>query len=187
MVGSKAASVLYHREKVMEMNGARSKALDEYRNKGSEQAKLNKEAADKAHGQISTDIEGYWKKHVDGPQERFKDFSKPVDGDDAGNKLLEQGYARAKEAFSILNPYDPKLTTQQRERAVSLHGAAYNWMAWGPRLAHQKNQLQSRVKELETKLAEFEASEPGPGSGGKAKGGAKAPETWEQQLESLAR
>jgi hypothetical protein len=182
MFGSKAPLVLYHREKVMELNAAKTKALDEYRTKGSEQEKTTREQTEKQRGEITTQLETFWKKHVEAPREKYASYGKPVDGDEQGNKLLQDGYARAEQAFANLNPFDPKLSPEAREKLVALHGQTLNKAAWFDRLAYQKRAADARVKELEAKVAEYEASEPGAGSGKRGK--EKAEQSWEDLLET---
>jgi hypothetical protein len=182
MFGSKAPLVLYHREKVMELNAAKTKALDEYRTKGSEQEKTTREQTEKQRGEITTQLETFWKKHVETPREKYATYGKPVDGDEQGNKLLQAGYARAEQAFANLNPFDPKLSPEAREKLVALHGQTLNKAAWFDRLAYQKRAADARVKELEAKVAEYEASEPGAGSGKRGK--EKAEQSWEDLLET---
>jgi len=186
MFGSKAPLVMFHREKVMELNGVKNKALEDYRTKGSETSKKAKEATEKQMVQIAGEIENLWKNHVEAPREKYTQYSKPVEGDDEGNKLLERGYTQSHEAFSNLNPFDPKLDAKQRERIVRLHGMVLNKSAWFDRVALRATRAEARAKELEAKLAEFEASEPG-ADNGKGRGKAPVTDNWEAQMEKYAK
>lgn len=185
MFGSKAPLVLYHRERVMELNNARNKALEEYREKGSEMAKTQKEQYEKSFNASREQVEKYWQKHVLEPRERYAQFGKPIEGDEKGNELLEKGYERAHKAFANLNPLDPRLSPEQREEMVKLHGMIINKAAWFDRVVYQGKAKDAQIKELQDKLKKFEESSPKGGTD--RRGTDKKQPTWEEQLDALAR
>ncbi|HUD75875.1 MAG TPA: hypothetical protein VMQ76_12455, partial [Terracidiphilus sp.] len=122
--------------------------------------------------EVSGEVSNLWKEHVVGAIEKYSHWSKPVDGDEKGNALLEKGYALADKAFSDFNVMNPKLDKAQRAELVKAHAAVRNKAAWFDRLAYQHSQTKAQVKALEAKLAEFEASVP---KGGDGKRGEQAP------------
>ena len=186
LFGAQAATALYHRERVTELLNAKNTALEDYRSKAGEMAKTSKTQFETQSKVITGQINDYWKKHVEGPREKFAELGKPVEGDAKGNELLTKGYEKAQKAFANLNPFDPKLTPEQREEIVKAHGMVINKAAWFDRLYHWRKQDQATIKELQGKLKEFEDSNPDKG-GTNRRGLEPKVKTWEDQLSALAR
>lgn len=181
LFGNKASLILYHRERTQELNSARSKAVADYRTKGSEREKTRQAERERFQGEVSKEVGGLWKEHVDGAVEKYSAWSKPIDGDVKGNELLEKGYALVDKAFSSFDVMNPNLDKAQRAEMVKAHAAVRNQAAWFPRLAHRHSEALKEIKALKSKLSEFEASVPKGGDG--KRGSAPLEEGWESDLQ----
>lgn len=180
--GNKASMVMYHRERVNELNNARTKAVEEYRSKGGERAKQMTEAQEKQRKEARDE----YVKSVETATEKYPQWFKPEDGDDKGNELLDKGFHLADLAFNWGQPVrdgDKPLTPTQ---LAKLHAAIRNKAAGFDRLAYREKKHLSRIKELEAEIAKYKASEPGPGEGRRA-GGQSVADDWESALNALAR
>lgn len=155
MFGNKAPVVLYHRERVQELNGARIKAIEDFRKQGTERERQWNEQTSKQREAIGK----LWKQVNEEALEKYPRWFKSTEGDEEGNRLLEDGFKMADAAFSD----NGKMTVEQR---VKLHSAIRNRAAGFARLAYQNKQLMAKVKELEDSLKEFKSSEPKEGEGG---------------------
>ncbi len=162
-------AVLALREGVLEKNEARVTALEEKRKEGAEVVKQRQETRVQEQKKIVQALSDAWKTHVTAAHDQFPQYFKPVEGDEKGNELLEQGFAAAHAAFRVMNPADPNLTPSQREAALKAHTVAFNKMAAFDRLAYQLVELKKKFEAAEEKLKNFEGSEPGPGAGAPAK------------------
>lgn len=152
--GSKAPTVLYHREKVQELNASRLRALEEFKKSGAEREKQQAEMAEKQKKEFLDQWESANKSAV----ERYPAYFKPEDGDEKGNMLLEKGFQMADLAFN-----SEQLPPSERVRVLS---AIRNKAAGFDRMVYKNTKLQAEIKELRDKLKEFEESVPGPGDGG---------------------
>lgn len=173
LFGAKAPVVLYHREKVQELAQAKQKAIEDYRKQGGEREKLAMEAANRQREEASS----LYQQSVNASKEQYKDWFKPVDGDDKGNSLLEQSEALVDLAYGTLDKDRfSKLPAKTQERIskgqfdhkamVQLHAAIRNKAMGFDRLAFKHTEAMKKIKDLETKLAGYEGSEPGRGQGG---------------------
>lgn len=184
--GTKAALALYHRERVQELSTAADRAMEEYKTKGSDQEKQTQAQYDAFVKSVGEEIAPLWKASTEGPAEKYPQWSKPIDGDEKGNELLQRGLETAKKAFASFNPYDPKLNKEQRAEMVRLHATVFNKASWFDRLAYQNVQKDKQIKELQKQLDDYKASEPGAGTGKRGnKTGNEIP-SWEEQLEATA-
>ena len=156
MFGNKAPVVLYHRERVQELNAARLKAIEDFRKLGSEREKQWQEQQSKTTESIGK----LWQQANAEAVEKYPQWFKPAEGEEASeeNAILEEGFKLADAGFSD----NPNLTHEQR---VRLHSAIRNRAAGFGRVVFQNRKLEARVAELEEKLKAFEASEPGSGDG----------------------
>jgi hypothetical protein len=159
MFGNKAKIVLDHRWEMKKLDAARYRAIENFRKQGGERQQKMTEAQAREREQIGK----MWGELNTEAAERFPKWFKPEDGDEDGNKLLEEGYRLADAAFSNGNGMPP-------EQLVRLHASIRNRAAAFTREVYRNNKLSERVAELENQLKEYQASEPGPGSGG---GGSK--------------
>lgn len=172
--GSKAPLVLMHREKVYERNEAMNRASEEFKKTGSERQKqsteqLQKEAAHRMD---------LWTKFNKQAAEKYPELFKPIEGDEEGNKLLEEGYKLADLAFSGDNSLPP-------EKMVAVHSSVRNRAAAFGRVLRQSRKLQGQLKDALSELEKFKASVPGAGEGAKT-GAAKQSDDWESDLEKRA-
>lgn len=178
LFGSKAPMVLYHRERVQELNAAKVKAVEDYRKQGSEREKQFSEQSK----QQQEKMRGMFEKFTAAAIEKFPELFKPVEGDEKGNELLKKGFDLVDAVFN------GKVSEIPPEKLVAMHAAIRNRAAGFGRLLHQKRGLEAKVAELEKELAEFRGSEPGAGDGdGKPKGGAEEGLNWEAGLDKMAR
>lgn len=189
--GVNAAEVNNARRDVVKANHTRLKAIEDYRKQGTEREKQMMEAQNRAKAE-STEL---FNKTIQASKEKYKEWFAPAENDEKGNSLLSQGEALADLANGLLKPEDfPKLPQNVQEKVkagqfgpqemVKLHAAMRNKAMGFDRLAFRLTSAQKRIKELETELGQFKASEPKPGQGG----GRTAPpqeDTMESTLETL--
>lgn len=175
MFGQKASVVMYHRERVQELNAARYRATEDYRKTGSERFKKASEEATARQ----TKLRELWEQENTRIREKYEHF-KPQEGDEEGNRLLEQGYQLADLAFS------DQLQQEPMEKQISVHAALRHRAAAFGRLVHQNKQLSTKVAELEKELAEFKESTPGDGAPDTPGRGPSREEDWESQLDAMA-
>lgn len=154
LFGNKAPVILYHRERVHELNAARVKAIEEFRKLGGERDKKLAEEQSRAREEIAR----LWRQANADAAEKYPQWFKPAEGADDENQALEAGYQMADRGFSD----DPSMTIEER---VALHSAIRNRAAAFGRVVLQNRKLAARVAELERELQQFKSSEPGSGGG----------------------
>lgn len=152
MFGDDAPAVHALRNQVRQLNGARLKALEDFKAKGVEREQQMREQSTKA---METE-RATWNKLNTEAAEKHPQYFKPIEGDDKGNELLAKGFEEADRAFS------GKLTPQER---VALYSAMRNKAAGFNRLAYRYNQAQKQLADLQAKLDEYEKTVPGNGDG----------------------
>lgn len=172
MFGNKAKIVLDHRWEMKKLDAARYRAIEDFKKQGTERYQKMTETEARQREQIGK----MWGELNNEAAERFPKWFKAEEGDEDGNKLLEEGYRLADAAFSNGNGMPP-------EQLVRLHASIRNRAAAFTREVYRNNKLSERVSELEKQLAEYQASEPGPGEGGGPK---TETESWEAELDKLA-
>lgn len=172
MFGNKAKIVLDHRWEMKKLDAARYRAIENFRKQGGERQQKMTETEARQREQIGK----MWGELNNEAAERFPKWFKAEDGDEDGNKLLEEGYRLTDAAFSNGNGMPP-------EQLVRLHASIRNRAAAFTREVYRNNKLGERVSELEKQLAEYQASEPGPGEGGGPK---TESDSWEAELDKLA-
>lgn len=165
LFGPNASAVLYHREKVLELNEGRLKALETFRKEGGEMEKKRMEQNSATMKQISEQANKSWTKHVNSVLENPKlaPLFKPIEGDDEANKLLETGYQTVREAFKNMNALDTRLTAEQREKVIESHTEVFNKAAAFDRVSYLLGKERKAKAALEQKLKAYEESEPTPG------------------------
>lgn len=171
MFGNKARLVLDHRWEMKKLDAQRFEAIEDFKKQGTERHQRLTETETRQREQIGK----LWGELNTEAAERFPKYFKPEDGDEDGNKLLEEGYKLADQAFSNGNGMPP-------EQLVRLHASIRNRAAAFTREVYRNSKLTERVSELEKQLAEYQASEPGPGEGG---GPNTESDSWEAELDKL--
>jgi hypothetical protein len=183
--GNKASAVLYHRERVQELSAKADRAVEEYKTKGSEQEKQAREQSETFNKTVGTEVGRLWTDTIKAAEEKYPQWSKPVEGDEKGNQLLAKGVELANKAFASFNVFDPRLSKEQRAEMVKSHTALFNKAAWFDRLAYADAQKARKISELEKQLEDYKQSEPGAGSGRRSANGAGAIPSWEDELDKL--
>lgn len=197
LFGPKASMILYHRERLQELNSARVNAIEEYRKTGAERDKKAMEESLKARDaqqKQSAELSAMFNKLNSEAVAARPEFFKPDDGDEKGDGLLKMGFALADFAFGALPPerldelpasVKSKLVNGRlpAQEIVRLHSEMRTKAAGYGFLTHKYRQAQSRIKELETKLSEFEQSVPQGGTRRPSDG--STPKSIEQEIDEL--
>lgn len=158
MFGEDFAIAMQHREKVLELNDTRQKALDEYQKTGAEREKQHAELTTKQR----TELNSIWEQSIKSAVEKYPSWFAPTEGDEEGNALLEKGFSMADRAFGDTSKMPP-------QELVKLHAMIRNRAAAFGRQVLVGRRLTARIAELEAKIKGLEESAPGGGDGGPAK------------------
>lgn len=181
LFGSKSAQVMYHRERVMELNDARTKAVEDYKKAGSEQEKQSREQYDAHQKRMSEAFKTATTQAI----EKYPELFKPTEGDQKGNDLLQKGFALADSALSGLDHEGKPIPP---ERIIAIHAAVRNRAAGFGRMVHLYRSSQEKIKSLESDLKKYSSSEPGAGNAdGKGKVATGSDVGWESELEKLGK
>jgi len=173
LFGAKAAVALFHRERVMELNESRYRALDEFQKTGLEREQVTARQKALRSEQLVSSWQSLNKEIAD----KFPQWFQPDESDPEGNALLEKGYELATKAFSGDGSIPP-------EEMVKHHAQLRNRAAAFPREVYRNQKLTARVSELEKELAQFKDSEPKTSDGdGKP---SEEGDNWERRLEAMA-
>ena len=167
LFGPNAATVMYHRERVLEANQSRLNALDKFRKEGGEMEKKRGEQWSATQKQINEDAGKSWQKHVNSvlADEKQKPLFTKTDGDEEGNALLDKGYEEVKAAFQNMNAMDPRLTPEQRDKVIAAHAEVFNKAAAFNRVSYLLARAQKELKAKTAALKAIEDSAPTPGNG----------------------
>ncbi len=167
LFGPNASQVLYHREKVLELNAKQLDAKDKYRKEGGEMEKKRGEQWSATQKQINEDAGKSWQKHVNSvlADEKQKPLFTKTDGDEEGNALLDKGYEEVKAAFQNTNAMDPRLTPEQRDKVIAAHAEVFNKAAAFNRVSYLLARAQKELKAKTAALKAIEDSAPTPGNG----------------------
>lgn len=164
--------VIYHREKVMELNRARVKAIEDYKAKGGEREK-------QTAAQISAlqeKVKNTFQASVQAGVEKYPQWFKAEEGDEDGKAALEKGMLNADTIFSN-SKLDP-------ETAAQRHAAFRNMAGAFPYVALKLHRAEAKIAELEKELGEFKKSELG---GGGVERGEKSGElSVDDEIDALA-
>lgn len=172
--GARAQIVTMAREKVLEANSARNKAVDEFRKNGSEREKQFAEF----HSKITKEISSTWEQTTkpDAVPEKHKAFILPKGSDETGKPIDAEGDAALDAGYKSFDraagedARDPKLTPEQRQAIIGRAAAIRHRAAAYPRLVKWLAQRDSQISELQEALKAYQTSEPGEGNGKRGEG-----------------
>jgi hypothetical protein len=159
--GDYAQEVMAHRKEIRKLFEEQSAAIEAVKKDGAARQTSQTEAQKKMYTEVAEDIKKTWSEANQSAlaDEKHGIYFKPVDGDQEGNQRLSKGFELADRAFSE-NPMAPGLTPEQRREIVKRHAAVRNRCAAFGRLAWQNQNLQTRIKEMETELKGYKDTEP---------------------------
>lgn len=157
MFGDEAPIILHHRERVLEANATRQKAIEDAKKNGSAREQ-EQQAQTKAQREA---VAAAFEKEVKAVSSRHE-WYKEVEGDDEWNKAISKGKEISNKAF-----VERKGTP---EEIAKLDAAIYaRSLAYSP-LKLRVKRLTAKVAELEKSLSEFEETKPGKDTGGNGEG-----------------
>lgn len=173
MFGPAAKVVLYHRERVQELNQKALDAIADFRKTGSERKKQFEQqravqTADMAKQQKAR-AERFQTLNAEA-EKSYPQWFAEVEGDEAGNEALKKGRQISDLAFS-----DPN--NVEAHSALRMRSAAFD------RLVLQLNQSKKQIAELTKELEALKGSEPG---GGTAKRQTPKEKTVDDMIDELA-
>jgi len=176
LFGSNAASVLYHRERVIEANEQRINALDTFKATHATRTKEMAEQRQKSEAERNTTFRAL----VDEAVTKFPHWFKPTEGeslDPKANELLEKGNALADAAFSGGLP---------PQEAVKLHSVIRNKAGAFDRVAYELAKARKELAAAKAELGEIKASTPTLTGQGKRGGRVSDELNWSAGLDRIA-
>jgi hypothetical protein len=199
LFGSKAAMVLFHRERVQELASQARNAISEHRATAAERTKadMEKQALEKARmTEHQKTVSETFHAARNAIAEADPEILKPVEGDDEGNRALEIGSAVTALAFGTATPEQIEMLPEKLKSKVvngrlppievaKLHGEVFQRAAGYGRLKKKFEAVTKKTQELEKRVAELVGGGPGSGeTGGEAQ---KREKTFEEEIMELAR
>lgn len=185
LFGNKSAVVMYHRERVQELNNARVNAVEEYRKTGGEREQARSEARKQAEAALAQSFNA----EVKAGLEKYPKWFKAIDGDAQSAEILAAGMALADIAFGQpQKDAEGRVVKRSPAELVKLHAAMRNKAGAFDHVVYLLAKERKALKEAMTKLKQYEASEPGGGTGGRVP--RKPANTWDEvdaKLTALAR
>jgi hypothetical protein len=163
---AKAQLVLMQREKVLELNAAKNKAIEDFRGKSKE----IREAQQLARTNSEKHFDESWNSAGKVSREKWPQYYEPNPEDTKTEELLNTGFREAERAFFPNKPLQEGEQPMSQAELITAQRAMYNRAAAFPRITYDLQNAVKRVTELEAKLKAFEDSQPGKpdGKGGKA-------------------
>jgi hypothetical protein len=163
---AKAQLVLMQREKVLELNAAKNKAIEDFRGKSKE----IREAQQLARTNSEKHFDESWNSAGKVSKEKWPQYYEPNPEDTKTEELLNTGFREAERAFFPNKPLQEGEQPMSQAELITAQRAMYNRAAAFPRITYDLQNAVKRVTELEAKLKAFEDSQPGKpdGKGGKA-------------------
>jgi len=157
-----ATQMMAHRKNIIELSRAQSKALEESKKSAEEHDKLRQVEERQTNERLSK----MWNDEKASYETRFPKWSKPVEGDEEGNKVFERGMEDVDRFFK-----DTEMTPEER---IKLHVKIRAKAANHDRLALRLKRLTAKLAEVKKSLEEYEGAEPPGGrtrrAGGKPSG-----------------
>lgn len=156
--------MMQYRQELRNLFNAKSSALEKAKTEGVETKKREMEANSKTQQELSEFANSHWEVANKGITENEKtgQYFRPIEGQDDLNQKLETGYKFVDEVMAM-NPFDPKLTKEDRAKIIEKHAAVRARAAGFGRLRVQYEQSQSEIADLKAKLAQYEGSVPNAG------------------------
>jgi len=163
LFGPKAAFITPHMAEVAKAARAAQAAIETYRKNGSER---EKQGAELRSNFLKT-VHSEWseRQKPDFIPEKYRPMLTPKEGDDEGNRLLENGYKKFDEVMRQ-DARTPGLTKEKRQEILDASAAQRHLAANARRLMHWNQIKDAKIAELEKALADYQKSEPGAGDGG---------------------
>jgi hypothetical protein len=168
LFGEDYAVAIQHREKVHELNMARTNALNEQRTKGAEREKLQAEQRTKAQVETQKRNAELWTAANKEFAEKHPDWFADVEGDEEANAMLKKDITTTDALFGDVSQLPP-------EKVVKLHSEMRNRAAAAGRLSHLLTKARAELAEVKKKLQGYEGSEPKDGNGVAEKPSGDAP------------
>lgn len=168
--GEAATEVLAMRRHINELRDNAEGAVEQFRKVGIEREQQHAEMLTKQQDSHRKALQQYIADGI----EKHPSLFKPADDDAEGKRFLKNGMEFADAGFNGSLAGDQRIQRHAdiRNKAGGYDYAVYRWRA-----------SERRVKELESKLSEYESSDPGEGSGKRIP--KDGPKTFEQEIDEL--
>lgn len=166
MFGDFAGDAMNHRQKILDLFEAKETALKEAREKGGEREKQFRERFQAFQAGLNNQISEMWNSfNAAVPKDPVvgKWFS-PVEGDTELNERLAKGYEMVDKTLAV-DPKNPRLTPEQRSKAVKAYTAFRHRAAVFGRMTVELARKDAKISELQKKLDAYKGSQPGTGGG----------------------
>ena len=191
--GYNTAKVTLLRNDVLKLHRKMEQAKVNYRKTGVERERLMAESTKKNQELVAKSFS----ESVNTGTEKYPKLFKPIEGDEKGNAMLEEGEKLAKLAFGTLDPsetsslpkwiqeklVDGKLPPQEQ---INLHSAAFNMMKGFNRLSYRNRILEKEDEGLRKDISEYEDSEPKKGEAKRVATEKKEPSSALDMIEKMA-
>lgn len=181
---AKSAVVITARERAFELNQKRLTALEDYRKQGGEREAARLEQTKQEREKLTS----LFHTNSQAAIEKFPDWFKPEENDAVGNDLLTKGFEYADSVFTGMVKDEAgnakRLSPQEKAHRDSV---VRNKAAGFDRMAHRVKTLRQKNADLEKKIAELTASDPGDGDAQRRTAAAEADDaTVEGRLKKYA-
>jgi hypothetical protein len=161
LFGDGASIVLNYREKANELASESLLAIDEFKAKGAEWEKQQREQSEKQSKEYTSMVDKFQKAAI----EKYPHFFKPDPSDPKANGYLESGshlLERVLKNGAPISNGEKPMTSEEFAIAVA---AVRNKAMGFDRVAYLATTRAKRIKELEKELEQFKSSKPGNGDG----------------------
>lgn len=161
LYGDSASIIMNYRSELRNMFQAKSSALEKAKTEGVEKSKQAEATMQSQQKELQTFASQSWEEanNTITTHEKTGHYFRPIDGHDELNARLEKGYKFVDETMKM-NPFDPKLSAEQRAEVVAKHAAVRARAAGFGRLRAQYESLQGEYAAALKKLEQYEGSEP---------------------------
>jgi hypothetical protein len=164
--GDFAQDAMAARKEIRDLFEAKEAALEEAKKTGAEREKTEQSKRQTWLQKTQKLIKDTWATANQRAVENATngEFFKPVDGDDIRNSTLDKGYRQVDEAFA-LNPWDAKLSDEERKKAVEKHAIIRNRSAAYGVLKLINQRLKAERDAFQKELEAIKKSTPPTGGG----------------------